>query len=53
MSQQPSSLLIGLGDASMVDSLIVDWPAGDTQVLTEILARQSILVREADGINVR
>ena len=53
MSQQPSSLLIGLGDASMVDRLIVDWPAGDTQVLTEILARQSILVREADGINVR
>ena len=38
----------------MIDRLIVDWPSGETQVLTEIRAGQSILVREdADGFDGR
>lgn len=54
MSQQPSSLLIGLGDASMIDRLTVDWPSGETQVLTEVRAGQSLLVREeTDGFDPR
>ena len=54
MSQQSASLLIGVGDASEVDRLTVDWPLGETQVLTGIPTGQHILVREgADGFDVQ
>jgi hypothetical protein len=54
MSQQSASLLIGLGDASTIDRLTVDWPSGETQVLTGIAVGQHILVREgADGFDVQ
>lgn len=54
MSQQPASLLIGLGDVSTIDRLTVDWPSGETQVLNGIDVGQHILVREgADGFDVQ
>ncbi|NQV27201.1 MAG: ASPIC/UnbV domain-containing protein [Rhodopirellula sp.] len=49
MSQQSACLLIGLGHASMVDQLTVDWPSGETQVLTEIAVGQHLVIREGGG----
>ena len=37
----------GLGDATRVDLLSVGWPGGRTQVLRDVLANQTVTIREA------
>lgn len=49
MSQQPACLLIGLGDAPVVDRLTVSWPSGKKQVLTQIDSGQHLVIREEGG----
>jgi len=36
----------GLGNAAVVDSLVIDWPSGLTQVLTNVAIRQRLVVTE-------
>ena len=52
MSQQPACLLIGVGNASMIDQLKVEWPSGESQVLTEIAVGQHLVVEEGVGAGV-
>ena len=40
---------IGLGGAGQVDSLVIDWPAGRRQVLTNVAADQLLELTENDG----
>ena len=37
---------VGLGSASTVDQLVVDWPSGTEQVLTNVAADQLLTVSE-------
>ncbi len=39
----------GLGDATTIDSLLVNWPSGITTVLTGITANQRLLISECLG----
>lgn len=41
----------GLGQASQIDSLIVKWPSGIQQVLTNISVNQFITIEEAPNVN--
>lgn len=45
-SQHSSNVHFGLGTADLVDSLIVYWQGGQTQVLTQIEANQLITIQE-------
>ncbi|MEO1259323.1 MAG: FG-GAP-like repeat-containing protein [Bacteroidota bacterium] len=45
-SQSTSIAHLGLGDAGQVDSLVVEWPMGGKQILTDIAANQFLHVRE-------
>ncbi len=38
MSQSDAEVLIGLGDAERVDSVVVEWPGGPRQVLHDVVA---------------
>ena len=49
-SQNSSIAHFGLGGATMVDSLIISWPGGVEQVLTNILADQQITVVEDSAL---
>ncbi|MCH7573803.1 MAG: VCBS repeat-containing protein [Candidatus Marinimicrobia bacterium] len=42
-------LTFGLGDITLVDSLVVDWPDGARQVLRDISADQAVTLRQADA----
>ena len=46
MSQSPSELHFGLGDASELESLTVIWPSGDTQSFHHIAADNLITIVE-------
>jgi len=49
-SQAPSIVHFGLGDASRADRLVIRWPSGKEQVLTDLAADRHILVDESrDG----
>lgn len=50
MSQQPACLLIGLGNAPMIERLTVSWPSGKQQVLTQIASGQHLVIREDGGV---
>lgn len=45
-TQDPSRAHFGLGDAAVVDSLIIEWPSGIIQVLTQVAADQRLSVTE-------
>lgn len=45
-SQHSQIIHFGLGTTPIVDSLIVFWPGGASQVLTEIRAKQTITIEE-------
>ena len=45
-SQNAPTLHFGLGSATQVDSLILRWPSGVTQVMTTLAADQHLLVSE-------
>ena len=40
----------GFGDATAIDSIKVEWPSRFVQVLTNVLANQFIVIREADSL---
>ena len=46
MSQSDLVAHFGLGKTAVVDSLIVEWPSGVVQILTEVSANQLISVTE-------
>ncbi len=39
----------GLGDASLIDSLIIDWPSGYSQTMTDVAADQYLEITEDIG----
>lgn len=46
LSQSPSLVHFGLGDAVMVDRLTIRWPSGTTQVLKDLKSDRHIVVNE-------
>jgi enediyne biosynthesis protein E4 len=42
-------LVFGTGNATKIDSMIVTWPRGTQQVITEISTKQELVVRESDA----
>jgi len=49
LSGQEPRLLFGLGKRTRVDRLIVRWPSGHVQEVTELSAGQSLRIREPAG----
>lgn len=50
LSQSPSMVHLGLGDAESVDTLTIRWPSGKTQVLKGVKGDRHIVVDEGtDG----
>jgi len=45
-SQNPTQLHFGLGDVTKVDQIKIIWPNGETQLLTDIEANQSLLIEQ-------
>ncbi len=43
------SLVFGIGDIELVDSLLVIWPDGKGQYLYEVTANQSLTLRQSDA----
>ncbi len=50
--QNELKTLIGLGDATIIDSIVVQWPSGYVQVLTNQPTDQCITVSEPNGSQV-
>ncbi len=44
-------LTIGVGEADVIDKLIVKWPTGKTQELTNVNVNKTIVLKEAQAIN--
>ncbi|MFD2035708.1 VCBS repeat-containing protein [Belliella marina] len=40
----------GLGDSEKVDSLVIEWPKGDTQTLKSIVSNQKLTILESEAI---
>src|SRR6185295_10013737 len=53
LSQSDTRVHLGLDRAAVIDRLEVRWPAGTTEVLTNVAANQILTVREGDGIVAR
>ena len=53
LSQSDTRVHLGLDRAAAVDRLEVRWPAGTTEVFTNVAANQIVTVREGDGIVAR
>jgi hypothetical protein len=51
-STVPHKIHFGLGDHSKIDSLIVTWPGGKTQVLKDINSNQLLAIHESNAQNV-
>ena len=49
LSQSEKVLTFGLGSAAQVDTLIVRWPNGDTETLTDLPAGYEIRLIEGEG----
>lgn len=47
LSQSPSIVHFGLGDAETVDRLTIHWPSGEEQVLTNVPINSHVLIRES------
>ncbi len=48
-SQMPSRVHFGLGDASRVDRLIIRWPSGAEQTLTDLAADRHVIITEGQS----
>jgi hypothetical protein len=46
VSQQDTRLHFGLGTNTLAERLEIRWPAGETQLLTNVTSDQILLVRE-------
>ena len=49
-SQAPSHVHFGLGDSDRVDSLTIQWPSGQVQVLNALEGDRHIIIREDTDI---
>ena len=49
ISQNTSILHFGLGDVNIIDSLVVIWPGGKKQILTEIPINKHINIDEIES----
>ena len=49
-SQNDLRALFGLGDATNLDTVRVEWPSGLVQELTNVAARQFVTLREASRL---
>jgi hypothetical protein len=49
--QDGSSLHFGLGDRTVVDSIVIDWPSGTHQELTDVPADQVLTIVEPISAN--
>ncbi len=45
-AQGPLTAHFGLGDAQVVDSLLIEWPDGEVKILTEVQVRQRLEVNK-------
>lgn len=52
MSTVDQVLTIGLGEETMIDSLLVVWPDGICHSLSQLAANQRILISKEDGVQV-
>jgi len=48
LSQGPAAVNFGLGDATMIDQLIVRWPSGEKQVFSDVPVNSHIQLTESD-----
>jgi hypothetical protein len=48
LSQQATPLHFGLGKATRVDQLVVNWPSGMTQTLSRVAADQELTITEGE-----
>lgn len=48
LSQNSTIVHFGLGEADLVDSLVVRWSGGEEQLLTEVRANQLLVIEEAE-----
>jgi hypothetical protein len=48
-SQAPNIVHFGLGDADRVERLVIRWPSGLEQVLTDVAADRHLLVEEGEA----
>ncbi|MBN2170509.1 MAG: VCBS repeat-containing protein [Candidatus Krumholzibacteriota bacterium] len=46
LSRNDLAAHFGLGDADLVDSLVIDWPGGSAQALTAVAADQRLVVEQ-------
>lgn len=52
LSQQDKRVHVGLGDATLVDSLVVTWPSGLVEILTDIPADQDLHIVEGATVGL-
>jgi len=45
-SQMPSQVHLGLDKAQKIDRLVINWPSGETQVLTDLAVNRHVLITE-------
>ncbi len=44
--QNPLDIHFGLGDATVIDSMVIEWPTGISQTMTDIAANQTLEVTD-------
>ena len=49
LSQSDLRVHFGLGDRTLVDSILISWPAGGSDLVTSVAVNQFLLVREGAG----
>ncbi len=47
-SQNSLNAEFGLGDATVVDSIVIEWPSGVVQILADVAADQFLVIEEKD-----
>ena len=49
-SQEPADQTFGLGDAERVAQLVVEWPSGQVERLTDLAVNRTVIVMEGRGV---
>lgn len=49
LSQSDLRVHFGLGERTLVDSILISWPAGGSDLVTGVRANQFLVVREGSG----
>jgi hypothetical protein len=50
LSQSELVLTFGLGEKTKADSIEVQWPSGQVEKLSNVIANQTITIREGKGV---